>query len=164
MARQDVLHQQRRQRRADIHHHFQPLRRQAGSAHHGQAQLTTDNNGLLWDSATYNTSPSGRAHATGPASQSSADPAPAATVFPGLTKGDSREQTSPRPSEIVTTDITSYLYAYMLKPASAPRRRRRRLCHDKPCDECGNIFELYDAMVGQDPIMYCEDCWFGLFE
>ena len=129
-----------------------------------RAQLITDNNGLLWDSATYNTSPSGRAHATGPASQSSADPAPAATVFPGLTKGDSPEQTSPRPSEIVTTDITSYLYAYMLKPASAPRRRRRRLCHDKPCDECGNIFELYDAMVGQDPIMYCEDCWFGLFE
>jgi len=50
----------------------------------------------------------------------------------------------------------------MLKPASAPRRRRR-LFHDKPCDECGNTFELYDAVVGQDP-MYCEDCWFGLFE
>jgi hypothetical protein len=128
-----------------------------------RAQLITDNNGLLWDSATYDTSPSGRAHATGPASQSSADPAPAATVFPGLTKGDSREQTGPCPSEIVTTDTTSYLYAYMLKPASAPPRRRRRLFHDKPCDECGNTFELYDAVVGQDP-MYCEDCWFGLFE
>ena len=134
-----------------------------------RAQLITDNNGLLWDSATYDTSPSGRAHATGPASQSSADPASAATVFPGLTKGDSREQTGPCPSEIVTTDTTSYLYAYMLKPASAPPRRRRRLFHDKPCDECGKHRRTLRRHGGSGSqrctANNCEDCWFGgLFE
>jgi len=90
----------------------------------GSSQTTT----AYCGTAPPETSPSGRAHATGPASQSSADSVAAATVFLGMFTESGISKTGPRP-EIVTTHASSYLFKYMLKPASAPPRRRRLVFH-----------------------------------
>ena len=133
-----------------IHHHFRPLRRRG-------ARLITDNNGLLWDS---HLTPRRRVALTPPG------PPPSPRPTPRLRRRCSSvclpRAASARPArpEIVTTHASSYLFKYMLKPASAPPRRRRLVFHDKPCSERQHL-RTGDAMVGPEipPCTHCEDCW-----